>query len=127
MCLKYYLRTLERNDMRFFTVPCVVIQLGIKGSCLGVLVALIYLEDKYRGSSFLRKEGKWFNVSNEELCDISGVGAETLVKNRLWLSDSGYIEFIRGHSGVNTKYRICVDAFYRADRLLSIPEKPLLQ
>jgi hypothetical protein len=111
--------------MRCFLVPWVVFELGIKGKCLCVLTVLIYLEDKYRGSGFDRKEGRWFNISNKELCRLAGVGEDTLTKYRNMLNDKGYIEFIRGHSGVNTKYRINIGIFKGANRYFAIPENPL--
>jgi hypothetical protein len=108
--------------MRCFAVPWVIAELGIKGKMLSVLIALIYLEDKYRGSCFERKEGKWFNASNKELRRIAGVSEDTLIKYRNWMSDNGYIEFVRGHSGVNTKYRINIGVFNGASRFFAIPE-----
>lgn len=110
----------EAIDQGCYSLPKILDDLPLNRAAFDVLRALFYEQDDFLIQSIRKKYDGWFFVTNSNLAKKARISRSTMRLARFQLKQMGIIDYRVGRwkEGKATEYRILIDQFYLADRLM---------
>src|SRR3989338_2498465 len=110
----------EAIDRGCYSLPKILDDLPLNRGIFDTLRALFREQDDFIVRAKRRQYNGWFFISNSNLAKRAKISRSTMRRARFQLKYMGIIDYRIGHwkQSRSTEYRILIDQFYLADRLM---------